>query len=56
MGDHNSNTDSNGIFNDDGDILISDSSILPGPPGVNPQGPLMALCRRNAIKFIEKTS
>ena len=52
LGNRFSNCDSFGILNGEKDLLISDASILPGPPGVNPQGPLMALCRRNALRFI----
>ena len=34
-------------------IYISDGSILPEAPSVNPQGTIMALARRNALKFLE---
>lgn len=52
LGNRFSNCDSFGKLNGEKNLLISDASILPGPPGVNPQGPLMALCRRNALRFI----
>ena len=35
-------------------IYISDASILPGPPGLNPQGIIMALARRNALHFLQE--
>ena len=54
LGNNNSNCNSFGVLHGEPNILISDASILPGPPGVNPQGPLMALCRRNALNFIER--
>jgi choline dehydrogenase-like flavoprotein len=31
-------------------IYINDASILPSSPGVNPQGPLMAITLRNLEK------
>lgn len=33
---------------------VNDASILPGPPGVNPQGTIMALARRNTLHFLEE--
>tara|TARA_B100000686_G_C16754314_1_gene954489 strand:+ start:411 stop:1769 length:1359 start_codon:yes stop_codon:yes gene_type:complete len=53
LGNQLSNCDSFGLLNGEKDLMIADASILPGPPGVNPQGPLMALCRRNALNFIQ---
>lgn len=35
-------------------IYISDASILPSAPGVNPQGSIMAFARRNAMNFIKE--
>jgi choline dehydrogenase-like flavoprotein len=32
-------------------LILSDASILPDSPGVNPQGTIMALARRNALHF-----
>jgi choline dehydrogenase-like flavoprotein len=34
-------------------LYINDASMLPDSPGVNPQGSVMALARRNAIHFAE---
>jgi choline dehydrogenase-like flavoprotein len=36
------------------DLWIADGSLLPGPPGVNPQGSILAIARRNAFHFLEK--
>jgi choline dehydrogenase-like flavoprotein len=35
-------------------LRVADASILCGPPGVNPQGTIMALARRNALHFLGK--
>jgi choline dehydrogenase-like flavoprotein len=32
-------------------LFVNDASILPDSPGVNPQGTIMALARRNALAF-----
>ena len=37
-------------------LYLADASVLPGSPGVNPQGSVMALARRNALHFIEENS
>jgi len=34
-------------------LYLSDASVLPDSPGVNPQGTVMALARRNATHFLE---
>jgi choline dehydrogenase-like flavoprotein len=34
-------------------VFVSDASILPDSPGVNPQGSVMAFARRNALHFID---
>ena len=34
-------------------IYINDGSLLPNAPGVNPQGTIMAIARRNILNFIE---
>lgn len=41
------------VFGLDG-IWIADASILCGPPGVNPQGTIMAITRRNVFDFLKK--
>jgi choline dehydrogenase-like flavoprotein len=33
-------------------LFIADASLLCGAPGVNPQGTIMALARRNALRFL----
>lgn len=33
-------------------LYVADGSLLCGAPGVNPQGTIMALARRNALKFL----
>ena len=35
-------------------LWIADGSLLPGPPGVNPQGSILAVARRNALYFLEQ--
>jgi choline dehydrogenase-like flavoprotein len=37
-------------------LYINDASMLPDSPGVNPQGTVMALARRNALHFQETLS
>ncbi len=36
------------------DLLINDASLLCTAPGVNPQGSIMALARRNVLQFLGK--
>ena len=43
----NSECNSYGILKNSENVMVADSSILPSPPGVNPQGPLMSLVHRN---------
>ena len=33
-------------------LYLNDASILPDSPGVNPQGTIMAMARRNAQSFV----
>jgi choline dehydrogenase-like flavoprotein len=35
-------------------LHVADASLLCGPPGVNPQGSVMAVARRNALAFVER--
>jgi len=37
-------------------LYINDASMLPDSPGVNPQGSVMAMARRNAIHFQENAA
>jgi choline dehydrogenase-like flavoprotein len=37
-------------------LYVNDASMLPDSPGVNPQGSVMALARRNALHFQESLS
>jgi choline dehydrogenase-like flavoprotein len=46
-------TDSFGKLHRFRNVYLNDASILPDSPGVNPQGSVMALARRNAIHFRE---
>jgi choline dehydrogenase-like flavoprotein len=36
-------------------LYVADASLLCGPPGVNPQGTIMAITRRNALHFLNGT-
>ena len=45
-------TDSFGRVRGAPGVWVADASLLPGPPGVNPQGTIMALVRRNVFKFL----
>jgi choline dehydrogenase-like flavoprotein len=36
-------------------IYISDASLIPEAPGVNPQGSIMALAYRNSLNYLENT-
>lgn len=47
-------TDSFGKVHDQKNLYISDASLICTAPGVNPQGSVMALARRNALKFLGK--
>lgn len=46
-------TDSLGRVHDAIGLHIADGSLLCGAPGVNPQGSIMALARRNALAFLD---
>ena len=35
-------------------LYINDGSIMPSAPGVNPQGSIMAITRRNIHNFLNK--
>jgi choline dehydrogenase-like flavoprotein len=45
-------TDSFGRVHGASNLWIADGSLLPGPPGVNPQGSILAITRRNAFHFL----
>lgn len=47
-------TDSLGRVHDVPELHVADASLLCGPPGVNPQGSIMALARRNALAFLDR--
>ena len=34
-------------------LRVNDASMLPDSPGVNPQGSVVALARRNVLRFLE---
>ena len=44
--------DSFGRVHGMGNLRIADASLLCDPPGVNPQGSVMAFARRNALHFL----
>src|SRR5262249_11530829 len=45
-------TDSFGRVHGLRNLHVSDASLLCTPPGVNPQGSIMAVARRNALHFL----
>ncbi|MFC1481842.1 FAD-dependent oxidoreductase [Candidatus Neomarinimicrobiota bacterium] len=45
-------TDSFGAVYGHDNLFISDASLLPTAPAVNPQGTIMAIARRNALHFL----
>ncbi len=45
-----------GLVNDFENLYLNDASILPDSPGVNPQGTVMAMARRNAQHFAAGSS
>ena len=47
--------DSYGRVHGEPGLFIADASLLCGAPGVNPQGTIMALARRNVLRFLGKT-
>jgi choline dehydrogenase-like flavoprotein len=47
-------TDSFGRVHHLKNLFVSDASLLCTAPGVNPQGSIMAIARRNALKFLGK--
>jgi len=47
-------TDSYGRVHGVPGLYVADASLLWGAPGVNPQGSIMALARRNALRFLEE--
>ena len=44
--------DSFGRVYDYDNLYLNDASIVPDSPGVNPQGTIMALARRNVLRFL----
>jgi choline dehydrogenase-like flavoprotein len=47
--------DSFGRVHDCDNLHVADASLLCSSPGVNPQGGIMALARRNAVAFLEQS-
>ena len=45
-------TNSFGQVYDHNNLYINDGSILPSAPGVNPQGSILAIARRNIHNFL----
>lgn len=57
MGESDARTavDSFGRVHGQRNLYVSDASLFGGPPGVNPQGTIMALARRNALHFLGRS-
>lgn len=53
MGETNTETDSYGKLKNVKNVFVADASIIPSPPGVNPQGILMTLVSRNINYSLE---
>jgi choline dehydrogenase-like flavoprotein len=47
-------TDSFGRLYGFKNLFVADASLLCSAPGVNPQGSIMALARRNALRYLNK--
>lgn len=47
-------TDSYGKVHSATNVYINDASLLPSSPGVNPQGTILAIARRNVRRFLEQ--
>jgi choline dehydrogenase-like flavoprotein len=47
-------TNSMGRVHGTANLFINDASLIPTAPGVNPQGMVMALARRNTLHFLRK--
>ena len=45
-------TDSYGKIHGYENVYISDASLIPEAPGVNPQGSIMALAYRNSLHYL----
>jgi choline dehydrogenase-like flavoprotein len=46
--------DSFGRVEKDGNVIVSDSSVLCTSPSVNPQGTILAIARRNVLRFLDR--
>ena len=44
--------DSYGEIFEHKNLYVNDGSLIPSAPGVNPQGTIMAIARRNVHKFL----
>ena len=47
-------TDQWGLVHGEKDLYVSDAGLLCSAPGVNPQGPLLAIVRRNILHWLEQ--
>jgi choline dehydrogenase-like flavoprotein len=47
-------TDSFGAVHGYSNLYVNDASLLPTSPTVNPQGTIMAIARRNALRFLSR--
>ncbi len=52
---HRCTADSFGRVHGSTGLYLADASLLCGPPGVNPQGTIMALARRNTLAFLGRS-
>ena len=46
--------DSYGRLYDADNVYVNDSSLLPTSPGVNPQGTILAIARRNVLRWLDE--
>lgn len=52
MGDERHPADSHGKLRALDNAWVNDASLLPDTPGVNPQGTILAIARRNAVRMV----
>jgi choline dehydrogenase-like flavoprotein len=48
--------DSFGKLKESSNVWVSDASLMPSSPGVNPQGTLLAMAHRNMDRFLDSQS
>lgn len=52
MGGADRPADSHGKLRAARNVWVNDASLLPESPGINPQGLILALCRRNVLRYL----